>query len=1579
MKRLLSALLLAVMLCTCIVLPVNAEDGSAPATGLTVGTAAAEAAPNTDASYIIGTDYATLKEAFASAPTDGTSVTYTLSCDMTYNNRVTLPAGAKVTLDLAGHTLTYVGTSPRSCFYLYGSLTVIGSGSVVNTSEQYAGHVFTVWQGGSLTISGNALFSADGGNVIHIAGGTVVSVSAGTFTSAQANAVNLMGSSRVISVSGGVFSGVNALYAGDRSVVNNITGGSFTGTKNGMYVKVNARINTLGKATVSATVGGKFALANLGTVKTVDGATLISAGAGVMTNYGTVTTVKSTASFEYTSPVRGVGSAVVNYGTVNTFEGKITANANGILNHGGKMSTVKPTVETVRGIGIYNRAGGTITNINANISVCNRAAVYNTGANTKITSFTGGTYISTCEKEGSTDDRAIGIYTANGATVGRIAVTKVESYGACIANAGGTITAIQSGIYTSSTISIANKDGGVIGSIRSGTFTPDYDWDTVFPGQKRSMSVIADAKLALLGGADTQYPASQWNNCKTQFFAVPLTEEQFTALTVPDSAYARYVNHTVTDETAAEDIYHYYDTYLKDPVFTGEQTVRFFTAKIVPRGDGDITYYLGLYSDEAQTLSSVYCKAESDSYTFSLSVSVSAAIAATPLGQRPLTYSTDQKLVFCEEQGRVADLTLSGEARAALLGGSDITTPAAGQSGTAQFYVIRLTEEQFNLLTPQNAVPVRYVNHTVTEETATEDVYHYYTTRLSGGQITGDSGYGFFTSKIVRRDDLAETACLLGIYAQTAQDTASVRCTITSDTARAVISIDGMAPLAATADGQYPTVYAEGQALTECDDGKPIGRIVIPASSSFFEASSVEETAWTGKIGSPEVWISSVGYRGKALAFAPCGQSYYSPTIDLSEYITSENQYTVAFRYAYSGTASGAPFASTVRTDRVYSFSQQHGTNCYATLPSLTPLASDQWGYYTCTFTVTAADIAALGDGYWNFCFHEIDAGVSEILIDNFYVTANPAFDVKETTVTETETWVMNELVFLSTESYADPYRDVTVDLILTGNGETYTIPCFWDGFGIWRARFYCPTAGTWSYTTRCSNAADLGLNGRTGTVSVTEYSGSLALYRHGFVKAEDKYFTYDDGVPFFYLGDTHWSLGQEEEDKVLKMVSVRAEQGFTVIQSEPIGASFDLTNGFDFSDITGLQSYDRKFSAIADAGLLHANAEFFFPAYMETFIQKNGGYSAVSLGTAGGSAMYDLSDTAKEELERLTRYWVARYSAFPVLWTLGQEVDNDFYWSGSSHPSWSYVNNPYKLVAQYIEQYDAYGHPLTAHQENTGETRVTNSAFNAMPEHDWFAAQWSPSVSGTLSSDVVREYYASAKPVVLYEGRYCYLWTKNFGARAQGWIAYLSGMYGYGWGGQDTWSYQNTYGEDTNSGDDQLDTVYAAEKVMACYEDSYSYTSAAEVGYMRRFFEDKVGIWNELLPSVVSGVTFQPQSGAFGVVAATQDSRCAVLYLYNTDSRTRLDADGANRFHDNDGSNMFPFYNSPYPAKANSNNPTGTGSVIGLSDGSYTLTWFNPVNNTYTDGGSITVEDGEVTLPRKPSGGDMVLLLTKN
>ena len=718
---------------------------------------------------------------------------------------------------------------------------------------------------------------------------------------------------------------------------------------------------------------------------------------------------------------------------------------------------------------------------------------------------------------------------------------------------------------------------------------------------------------------------------------------------------------------------------------------------------------------------------------------------------------------------------------------------------------------------------------------------------------------------------------------------------------------------------------------------------VIPAKGSSFDAAaSVEDTGWFS-FAEAEGELVKEGTNQFLRFTSPV--EWASMALELSQFTKEAANYTLSFRYRFEGNVGdAAPFYCAIRTNGLTSFSKADNGNIFMALPPASEKAKDTWQTYSASFSVQSGDLVVPrdleGGLQWNFCVHMINANVKNICMDDFCVTYNTVKmndPTESTKVTEAQSWVANEITLISKKTYTDPYRDVDVNMTLTNGTVTYQIPGFWDGGNIWRVRFTCPTAGTWTYEITCTDAANADLT-QKGTVRCVWYDGPLAVYKRGHVTTQPntKYFVYADGTPFFYLGDTHWNLSGEPLDHVQKISLKRVQQGFTMIQSEPLGADFELSNAVQQDDIPGLRINDDKFKDLASKGLTHANAEFFFPSSMETFIQNFGGYNKkVSFGKVGGKKMYDLSDQAKQELERLTRYWVARYSAFPVMWTLGQEVDKAFYHSGADN--WTAINNPYRLVAQYIGKYDAYKHPLSGHQENTGSTKALDSALRDLPEHTWYAVQWSGSYNGQTWLGAPQEYWneeaGQGKPAPLYEGKYCFLWTKNFGARVQGYMAYLNGMYGYGWGGQDTWSYLNTYDEQNNSSDG-VDVITAQQKQDCTWETAMEFESTYQCGYMRQFFEEQVGDWYNLLPTFNDASALVFDGGAYGFCAANADKTKIVVYFYNFTDPTVVDVGG----------------------NVNTSNGTGTATLQCLEKkGTYHYEWFNPRTNEITSSGEFT------------------------
>ncbi|MBN1349576.1 DUF4038 domain-containing protein [candidate division KSB1 bacterium] len=386
----------------------------------------------------------------------------------------------------------------------------------------------------------------------------------------------------------------------------------------------------------------------------------------------------------------------------------------------------------------------------------------------------------------------------------------------------------------------------------------------------------------------------------------------------------------------------------------------------------------------------------------------------------------------------------------------------------------------------------------------------------------------------------------------------------------------------------------------------------------------------------------------------------------------------------------------------------------------------------------------------------------------------------------EIQRWRAIEIELSSTHPYNDPFYDVDVTAFFSGSdGNKISRPAFWDGGLTWKIRFSPPETGLWMMTTAATDTSNSGLHQVTRTIECRAYSGDLAIYQHGFLKisACGRYLTYADCTPFFYLGDTHWILPHERFEisnapevasQFKYTVDKRVQQGFTVYQSEPIwqphgggthdGADeelvADLRDGFTSADSAGFANLDRKFKYIADQGLVHANAQVdwatnpvYFPVFTETY------------------------------MARLARYWVARYGAYPVIWTIAQEIDKNMYGAYTAETITKWF-----AVGQGILENDDYHHPIMPHSENTHSTTWENSWWCDKPYHHGWAIQWQGEMT---DMKIAKGFWNSSptKPLVLYEGQYDQFWTDARGALAQAYKAFQYGIYGYGYGVNGVWN----------------------------------------------------------------------------------------------------------------------------------------------------------------------------------------------
>jgi len=545
--------------------------------------------------------------------------------------------------------------------------------------------------------------------------------------------------------------------------------------------------------------------------------------------------------------------------------------------------------------------------------------------------------------------------------------------------------------------------------------------------------------------------------------------------------------------------------------------------------------------------------------------------------------------------------------------------------------------------------------------------------------------------------------------------------------------------------------------------------------------------------------------------------------------------------------------------------------------------------------------------------------------------------DLKKSDFT-VEKWQVIEITINSTKIYSNPLEEIDITAIFTGpDGKIIKRPAFWDGNTTYKIRFAPTAIGVWNMVTTCSDNENSGLNNIAKSIKCISYNGNLAIYKHGFLKVSDnnRYFVYDDGFPFFYLGDTHWIYIHERfsssnvkgiPSQFKYIVDKRVNQGFTVYQTEAIqhphgqnsstGGGYhagkdeeaycNFRDGFDEKDLAGFRNIDRKFKYIADKGLVNANASIcwaldpaeFPDAYSEKF-------------------MYQLS-----------RYWTARYGAYPALWTIAQEIDKNMYKKYDS-----VTINKWFAVGKAIEDNDGYRHPLSAHMENTSHTRAADSWWGNKPYHNWWSIQWQGGINDDFFS-VGKDFWNSAitKPSVLYESAYEGFWTDAKGAREAGYKAFQNGIYGYGYGANGVWN--DLYSKNPPD----YGTDYEMPVRYLSWYDGVNLPGAAQLIHLKNFYTSLH--WWKLVPrfddAAWSGFVDKHQS-----YLATDEQQTYVVYF----------------------SNKVP----------------STGDLRNLEKNTnYSAKWYNTRNGTYTNIITFKTSDGVWTVPEKPDSDDWILLVSK-
>ncbi len=526
------------------------------------------------------------------------------------------------------------------------------------------------------------------------------------------------------------------------------------------------------------------------------------------------------------------------------------------------------------------------------------------------------------------------------------------------------------------------------------------------------------------------------------------------------------------------------------------------------------------------------------------------------------------------------------------------------------------------------------------------------------------------------------------------------------------------------------------------------------------------------------------------------------------------------------------------------------------------------------------------------------------------------------------EKWRQIILEFKSEAIYENPFADAEIAAVFTAqSGRRIKREAYWDGGNSYKISFAPSETGIWKWNLTADEKS--GLNGLRGEIECIDYSGDLAIYRHGFLKVHPsgRYLMHDDGTPFFWLGDTHWEFAYGERwdwsnhpdmDSMFKgMAKKRAVQGFNVYQTNLRSDNFaggnknywiESKNGVLPNAEFYQKELDRRMYYLADSGFVNA------------------------LGFAWSMSI--LKDAGLQK--NLARYIVARYGALPIVWTLAGEVAG----YGREEERTLLING-WREVAEYIEKLDGYGTLQTAHYTNE------RPFADYYQEESWFDFTLNQAGHGdfTVRPEDYREFFKKYSKKPFIEGECFYefcstleengtrMCTADMLRRA----AYMSvqlGGCGYTYGAQGIWDNVLEKGQSSPIG------IIFNRFDITWYE-AIEGIGAEQMGYMRAFYE-KVH-FEELKP--YTSPDNKAEMNVFEKMPplVTINKNKDRIIVYYGDSTTT------------------------------------TAEINGLQKGVYQLMWFNPRNGEYlTYSENLISIDGEWKLPVKKDKGDWLLIAEK-
>ena len=531
----------------------------------------------------------------------------------------------------------------------------------------------------------------------------------------------------------------------------------------------------------------------------------------------------------------------------------------------------------------------------------------------------------------------------------------------------------------------------------------------------------------------------------------------------------------------------------------------------------------------------------------------------------------------------------------------------------------------------------------------------------------------------------------------------------------------------------------------------------------------------------------------------------------------------------------------------------------------------------------------------------------------------------------------VTEWAFTSGKAYADPFNEVTLDVVFTDpEGAQHTMPAFWAGEQTWRVRYAPAMPGSYHYHSVCSDQDNADLHGQEGTLQVTPYEGDNPLLAHGRLRVapDRRHLQHADGTPFFWLGDTWW-MGFTKRlpwpAGFQELTADRVAKGFTVIQI--VAGLYPDMEPFDERGAN-----EAGFPWTPDFARI--NPAYFDMADLRVAHMVRSGLVPCIVGEWG----YFLEFAGQAALERHWRNLVARYGAYPVVWCAAGEATMFYYLNRPKDEQEAaerrqQAQAAWSTIIRGIRAADPFDNPITIHPTRFGREQVDDPTVLDLEMlqtgHSGYPTLSAniDTLSDALSRDPVMPVFVSE---VDYEG--ILESSREEIQRFLFWSSMLTGACGHTYGANGIWQV-NT--REKPFGPSPHGTAWG----NLPWEDAYQLPGSGQLGLGKRFLERYR--WHQFETHLEWIEPHQTPENRLSCYAAGIPGQARVIFI---------------------------------PAMQIWSAWSGNLAVKSLEEGaSYQATLFNPKTGEQHDLGTASGDDnGDWFVPKPPVFQDYVLVLVR-